>query len=203
MQERLLGNMLPGEVGSSLRHQFQDVMIECPDVIVLSADLTNFTAYSSNVSAGELVNFLNETYTAFDALADEFHMTKIKTIGDAVILASGIHGKADLSACVKMAISMRSTLHTITAKYQAGIDIRIGIARGACSTGVVGELRPKFDIWGPAVAAAERIERQAARGTIALSSELQAQLVAMGDEYDLDGANTKIGEGTLVQIAVA
>jgi class 3 adenylate cyclase len=185
IQERLLENILPRDIGSKLRNHFQDEVIDCPDVIVLSADLANFTAYASRVSAGELVGFLNDIYTEFDGLADRFRMTKIKTMGDAVILASGIHGEPDLKACVLMAVAMRTALQEISAQHGAGVDIRIGIARGAGAAGVVGELRPKFDLWGPVVAEAERMEKQSRNGEINLSSRLRTELSASGPGQDL------------------
>lgn len=176
VQERLLENILPREIGSKLRSHFQDVVIDYPEVIVLSADLANFTAYSARVSAGELVAFLNEVYTEFDALADLHKMTKIKTMGDAVILATGIHAAPDILACVKMAVSMRASLQEIELKHNTGVDLRIGIAHGPCSAGVVGELRPKFDLWGPAVTDAEALERKTSSGSIAIAEELRAVL---------------------------
>lgn len=185
LQERLLENILPRDIGIKLRNNFQDVVIECPDVIVLSADLANFTTFSTNVSAENLVGFLNEVYTEFDGLADRYKMTKVKTIGDAFILVSGVHSAPDLISCVNMAVSMRTALRTIVATREIDIDIRIGIARGTCSAGVVGELRPKFDVWGPAVTEAEQLEKTTKKGLIALSTQLQNQLLALREGREL------------------
>jgi class 3 adenylate cyclase len=171
-QDLLLNNVLPKSVGERLRENFEDVVIFCPDVIILSADLANFTAYSSSVTAQQLVSFLNKIYSEFDLLADQYGLMKIKTLGDAILLASGIQGDTDPESCLRMAVSMRDTLQRIARETGAPVDIRIGLASGSCHAGVIGESRPKFDVWGPAVKAAEIQEKRSRNGEISVDARV-------------------------------
>ena len=99
-------------------------------------------------------------------------IAKVKTLGDAIILASGLYDRTDPDAAVQLAQAMREAVRDYFEQNEIDLDIRIGVGRGSCSAGVMGELRPKFDLWGPAVVEAERLEREAQNGTYQLSEHL-------------------------------
>ena len=57
---------------------------------VLFADIVGFTPLSERLSAAELVALLDRVFARWDALAAEHGLEKIKTIGDAYMVAGGI-----------------------------------------------------------------------------------------------------------------
>ena len=72
---------------------------------ILFADLIDFTTLSSRLSAKDLVRLLNGLFSEFDRLALDLGVEKIKTVGDAYMLASGLlherfrlepHGTVDI-----------------------------------------------------------------------------------------------------------
>ena len=60
------------------------------DVTILFADLIGFTTLSSQLSARDVVRLLNGLFSEFDRLALSFGVEKIKTVGDAYMLAGGV-----------------------------------------------------------------------------------------------------------------
>src|SRR5664280_3049235 len=60
------------------------------NVTILFADIIAFTKLSSRLSAGDLVRLLNGLFSEFDRLAVSLGVEKIKTIGDAYMVAGGL-----------------------------------------------------------------------------------------------------------------
>jgi class 3 adenylate cyclase len=56
---------------------------------VLFADLVDFARRSQRSSPAQVVATLNELFSSFDALAQRHGLEKIKTIGDAYMVAGG------------------------------------------------------------------------------------------------------------------
>ena len=57
---------------------------------VLFADIAGFTPMSEGMAPEDIVRLLNEVFTLFDGLAGDHGLEKIKTIGDAYMVASGL-----------------------------------------------------------------------------------------------------------------
>src|SRR4029077_5533903 len=91
------------------------------DVTILFADLVGFTKLSSRFSAGDVVRLLNGLFSEFDRLAIDLGIEKIKTLGDAYMVAGGLpepradhaHAVADMAlAMIKTVEDMNSSLPT-------------------------------------------------------------------------------------------
>ena len=92
--ERLLLNVLPKPVAARLKEEEGIIADACGDVTVLFADIVGFTPLSEQLSAPELVAVLDRVFTRWDALAAHHGVEKIKTIGDAYMVAGGIPVRA-------------------------------------------------------------------------------------------------------------
>ena len=57
---------------------------------MLFADLVGFTPLAERLAAAEVVALLDEVFACWDALAAAHGVEKIKTIGDAYMVAGGI-----------------------------------------------------------------------------------------------------------------
>ena len=90
--EALLLNILPADIATRLKAQEEPLADNHESVSVLFADLAGFTDISRKMSAGELVNLLNDLFSRFDKLTEEHGAEKIKTIGDAYMVATGLKG---------------------------------------------------------------------------------------------------------------
>ncbi|KAI9993219.1 hypothetical protein PInf_015290 [Phytophthora infestans] len=103
---KLLLNLLPETIVHKLKEDPQTTIADFFDnVTVLFTDMVNFTAYSSKVSAMELVQFLNDMYTRFDTIAEREVLYKVEIIGDAYFVVDlniriGVHSGPVLAGVV-------------------------------------------------------------------------------------------------------
>jgi guanylate cyclase len=58
-------------------------------VSILFAEIVSFTPISALLTPVELVELLNDVFSYFDMLVDNYRLEKIKTIGDCYIFAAG------------------------------------------------------------------------------------------------------------------
>jgi guanylate cyclase len=152
--ERLLLNILPGPIAERLKVDTGVIAEQYDSVSVLFADLVNFTERSSGMAADELVAMLNQIFSAFDRVADAEGLEKIKTIGDAYMLAGGLPERRPdhLEAVARAALAMREEITAIAGQPGLGwLTIRIGIDTGPAVAGVIGRRKFIYDLWGNTV----------------------------------------------------
>ena len=166
--ERLLLNILPGPVAERLKNSNQTIADGFADVTVMFADIVNFTHVAEGLSPSQVFAMLNRIFSSFDELAERFGLEKIKTIGDAYMVAGGLNdGQADYSADIaEMALAMRELLQRDFAVNDMHLEIRIGIGTGPVVAGVVGKKKFIYDLWGDTVNIASRITAEGVPGMI-------------------------------------
>jgi len=169
--DRLLQNILPPVIAHRLRHSSALIADHHAQVTVVFADIVGFTAMAERVSAGELVAMLNEIFSLFDDVADELGLEKIKTIGDAYMVAAGVPVARDdhAQASVEMAVRMRDIVQEVQRRSGDGLQIRIGIHSGPVVAGVIGKRKFVYDLWGDVVNTAARMESHGLAGEIQVS----------------------------------
>ncbi|OGA12658.1 MAG: adenylyl cyclase [Betaproteobacteria bacterium RIFCSPLOWO2_02_FULL_63_19] len=167
--ERLLLNILPGPVAERLKNEDGAVADGFADVTVMFADIVNFTRLAEGMAPGQIFTMLNRVFSAFDALADKHGLEKIKTIGDAYMVAGGLNfvDNADYTAKIaEMALDMRDLLAHDRSSNAMRLEIRIGIGTGPIVAGVVGTKKFIYDLWGDTVNMASRITAEGLPGMI-------------------------------------
>jgi len=170
--EKLLLNILPKAIADRLK-QFHGVIADSfESVTVLFADLVSFTKMSSELSPQELVDLLNLIFSNFDTLCEKYGLEKIKTIGDAYMVAGGIplptEGHAEAIAC--MALDMVDKVDELRKLTGKPLQIRIGIHTGAVIAGVIGTQKFIYDLWGDTVNVASRMESHSEVGKIQVTT---------------------------------
>lgn len=158
--EELLLNILPEAIAARLKSGEKTIADNFADVSLLFADIVNFTPLSSRLSASELVQFLNSIFSEFDQLVEHHGLEKIKTIGDAYIVAGGL---ANLSrdhteAIAEMALDIQRIVPQFSSPMGEQITMRIGIHAGPVMAGVIGRKKFSYDLWGDTVNTASRME---------------------------------------------
>ena len=88
--EGLLLNILPKPIAERLKNEPQTIADGFPHVTVLFSDIVGFTPMSEQLAPEQLVEVLNKLFTGFDRIAAKHGLEKIKTIGDAYMVASGV-----------------------------------------------------------------------------------------------------------------
>ncbi len=176
--EMLLLNILPSKIAQRLKEDRSIIADHFDSATVLFSDIVGFTALSEKVTPTELVDQLNRLFSAFDDLAEKHGLEKIKTIGDAYMVAGGLpekrlgHAK-DVSA---MALDMLEAVVACNQKMLHPVSIRIGIHTGPAVAGVIGIKKFAYDVWGDTVNTASRLESSSLPGRIHLSEDAAALL---------------------------
>lgn len=166
--EKLLLNILPAPIAERLKREERTIADGYADVCVLFADLVNFTKLSEEMSPNQIVALLNQIFSAFDQLADKHGLEKIKTIGDAYMVAGGLNHRGDhdyVIATAEMAKDMHAAVAQLTPSGREPLALRVGIATGPAVAGVIGTRKFIYDLWGDTVNIASRIHGEAAVNT--------------------------------------
>jgi class 3 adenylate cyclase len=123
--EQLLLNILPKPIAERMKKGETNIADSYPDVTVLVADLVGFTTLSAHIDPELVVQLLNEIFSAFDFLAEKHGLEKIKTIGDAYMVAGGIsfprpdHAEASAG----LAIALREEIERLNHQHNTSIRL--------------------------------------------------------------------------------
>jgi len=171
--EKLLLNILPSPIAQRLKDGETIIADEYDKAVILFADIVNFTNTSQQIAPTTLVENLNKIFTHFDKLVDQYGLEKIKTIGDAYMVAAGLDKtRNDRTAnMADLALSMIRDIQSFTLDGKTKCDVRIGIHIGSVTAGVIGFKKFTYDVWGDAVNTASRMESSGETGKIQVSEE--------------------------------
>ena len=176
--DRLLVNILPYRIAQRLKTGARTIAESLDHVSVLFADLVDFTAASTEMSPRQLVKLLNEVFSMFDQLAEFYHLEKIKTIGDAYMVAGGLptpQGDPD-AAIAHFALDIGEAIQQFPRPDGECFKIRIGISTGPVVAGVIGRRKFAYDLWGDTVNLASRMEATGASQRIQVTPDLYEKL---------------------------
>ncbi|MCM2289197.1 MAG: adenylate/guanylate cyclase domain-containing protein [Sulfuritalea sp.] len=184
--EKLLLNILPGPIADRLKNSDKTIADGFADVTVMFADIVNFTQVAANMSPSQVFAMLNRIFSAFDELAEQFGLEKIKTIGDAYMVAGGLNEDlSDYSAAIAdMAVAMRDLLRRDFAINASHLEVRIGIGTGPIVAGVLGKKKFIYDLWGDTVNIASRITSEGVPGMIQCDTTTYHRLSASFDFHE-------------------
>ncbi|MEL6143669.1 MAG: adenylate/guanylate cyclase domain-containing protein, partial [Bacteroidota bacterium] len=175
--DELLLNILPPPIAEELKTKGKAKARKFNDVTILFSDFVNFTNIAENLlSPEQLVSELDICFKAFDAIISEYPtLEKIKTIGDAYMVAAGLDDRKSVpSELVDAAFRMQAFLTEEKKKRESRglpyhFQARIGMHTGSVVAGVVGSRKFAYDVWGEAVNTASRVENQGEAGKINIS----------------------------------
>jgi adenylate cyclase len=165
---RLLLNVLPEPIAEKLKSQEGILAERFEDVSVLFTDIVGFTPLSARLSPTDLLELLNRIFSEFDELAAERGLEKIKTIGDAYMVAGGLPEPHPdhLGAMASLALHM----HRVVSQAFEGLSLRVGLHVGSVIAGVIGRRKFIYDVWGETVNTASRLESHGAAERVHVSS---------------------------------
>ena len=177
--EALLKNLLPEEVALRLKQKPDAIIADSlPNVAILFADIVDFTPRAASVAPERIVAFLNDVFSAFDELADRYGLEKIKTIGDAYMVAAGlrVQDARPVHRAASMALDMQRTARGMSRNIPDGVGLRIGLNSGPAIAGVIGRQKPFYDVWGETVNTASRMESHSEEGRILVTETVHRAL---------------------------
>ena len=176
--ERLLLNILPVSIADQLKQDARSIAYRFDEATILFADIVNFTELSAAMPPTELVDLLNEIFSAFDHLAERHHLEKIKTIGDAYMVVGGIPNPSPehTQSIAEMALDMQVAISQFKRQDDSPFSLRIGIDTGPVVAGVIGLRKFSYDLWGNAVNVASRMESQGSADCIQVTAAVYERL---------------------------
>jgi adenylate cyclase len=171
--ERLLLNIMPKTIYEELKSFGVTTPQRYDNASVLMLDFVGFTAMSMESDPMTLVSELNDIFTAFDRISEQFGCERIKTMGDAYMAVSGIPEATPDHAqnVAKVALLCRRYVRQRGKSRPQDWQCRIGLATGPVIGSIVGVQKYVYDIFGPGVNLASRMEALAGPMEIACDQD--------------------------------
>ena len=171
--EKLLVHMMPPHALENMKNNRSITDTLC-DVTLLYADIVGFTAWSADKSPIEVVDMLSRLFTRFDKLCVIHKVYKVHTIGDCYVVMSYFDSKNrdpknECFSVISMAMSMVSVINRINLEQNTNLKMRIGIHTGNVIAGIIGTNIVRYDIYGPDVLIANKMESCGEAGKINVS----------------------------------
>jgi len=169
--ERLLLNILPKAIADRMQNGETNIADRHEIATVLVANLVGFTSLSNHIDPWQVVQLLNEVFSDFDDLVEEHGLEKVKTFGDAYMVAGGISLRRTdhAEACAKLAIKLQEQIERRNTQENSSMQLRIGICTGPVIAGVIGRKTFAYDLWSETVNLACRLGSTGATGKIQVS----------------------------------
>jgi len=196
--DRLLRNVLPEPIVRRLKAGEEVIADGIPEATVVFVDIVNFVRMSSALTPAAVIIVLNRIFSAFDALCEQYGVEKIKTIGDAYMLATGVPNPMPdhTAVAARIALDMQELGTRLATREEGRISFRIGIHTGPVIAGVIGTQKFSYDLWGDTVNIASRMEAHGMPGRIHVSRAVYDRL--RGDfEFESRGRTALKGMGEM------
>lgn len=179
----LLHSILPKTIVKRLKANPGIIADRFEATTILFADIVGFTKLSEKTPPAHLVTLLNQIFSVFDELTNCYGLEKIKTMGDAYMVAGGlpVASKNHAETVADLALEMRVKLAEFNQQQQQDFNIRIGIHTGSVIAGVIGIKKFVYDIWGDTVNTASRMESHGIPGEIQVS---ETTYLLLKDQYE-------------------
>lgn len=138
-----------------------------PYVTVVFADISGFTAWSSEREPAQVFQLLEAAYQTFDKIANKLGVFKIETIGDCYVAVTGLpEPQADHAVrMARFAYEIMLHMHELVSSLESmlgpgtgSLSIRIGMHSGPVIGGVLRGEKARFQLFGDTMNTAARMQ---------------------------------------------
>ncbi len=188
--ESILKNILPEAIVKQINGSGYPPPQYNSSTTIVFADFVSFYKIAETSDAREVLKVLEEMFNSFDDCVRRHNLEKLKTIGDCYMFAGGLFTDDNqLLESVEAALEIREVVlrYSDELKSRTGHDwaLRIGIHTGPAITGIIGSWRFIYDVWGPTVNIASRLEAASLPQKINVSQQVY-DFLSSTDRYELE-----------------
>ena len=188
--DTILKNILPESIVSQINGLGYPQPRYNSSTTIVFADFVSFYRIVETSDALKVLKILERLFNSFDDIVRSHNLEKLKTIGDCYMYAGGLFTDDNqLDASIEAAFEMREIVRESSEQLRSrtGRDwaLRIGLHTGPAITGIIGTWRLIFDVWGPTVNIASRLEAASMTNKINVSRAVYEHLKKSG-KYDLE-----------------
>jgi class 3 adenylate cyclase len=196
--ERLLLNIMPRAVFEEMRDYGTATPQKFESASTLMLDFVGFTDMAIADDASAIVSELNDIFSAFDRIVEMFGCDRLRTIGDAYMAVSGVPEWTPEHAhnIARAALRIRRYLERRNEAHPQVWEARIGINSGPVIGSIVGVQKYVYDLFGPGVNLAARMETNSEPMMITVNEQTK-QLLEDGftfterGEFEIKGFGTQ------------
>lgn len=183
--EELLYQLLPKYIADELKKGRHVKPEAFESVTVFFSDVVGFTPLAAESTPMQVVDLLNDLYSCFDDIIENYNVYKVETIGDAYMVVSGLpvrNGNEHAREIAMMSLSLLRAINKLKVRHRNDrkLQIRIGVHSGPCAAGVVGFKMPRYCLFGDTVNTASRMESNGQAMKIHVSAQTKCILDIFG-----------------------
>ncbi|CAD8100728.1 unnamed protein product [Paramecium sonneborni] len=152
------------------------------NLTILFADIAGFTEYSSKVKPEEVLVMLKNLFVEFDRKCCDLNVYKLYTIGDCYVAIGMIdynnrNPHQEAKNIIDLAFEMINIIAQVRKQINFdGLNMRIGVHTGSVFGGVMGTDIVRYDIYGPDVLIANKMESNGMKGFVQVSQQTKKYL---------------------------
>lgn len=178
ISERLLLSIFPRTIADRLKQELSPIAESFAEASVLFAGINDFSALVAQKTPVQVVDLLGQIFAAFDRLAEQHGLEKIKTLGDIYMAAAGVPVPREdhAEAVAALAFAMQAEIVRFDAGLTVPLQLRVGLSSGPVVAGVIGTTKLAYDLWGDTVSTAAHMEATGLAGSIQVSAETYQRL---------------------------
>jgi adenylate cyclase len=149
-----------------------------PETTVLFAQILDLNALGRELPPAEFVSHLDRIIADFDTLAETAKVDRIKTLGNTYLAVCGAPtlNARHTAAMADFALSLQQYIDDLAPIQQHRLQVKIGLHSGSVITGIVGQKKLSYDIWGETVSQAQKLTQEGSPGKILVSQTVYESL---------------------------
>lgn len=146
--------------------------IQCVSILFIM--IHDFDAKARAVDVKQLLEFLNETFSAWDDIMLEMKVTIIETVREEYVCAVGVLPDQETYGVERHNVILRRLLLAavkILEGQTAEVQVKMGIHTGEIFTGVIGKKLPRFRLFGDVINTTARMMQKSPVGMLQFGEE--------------------------------